>query len=229
MERTLTPELLDVLPSSDPLAIGSRRDLARINALMFQASIMTGQLRRHVPPPRRILDIGSGDGRFTLSIARRMVRHWPVAELVLLDRSALVPQQRIDQFAELGWRAEAVASDACAWMEQGPEPGFDLVMANLFLHHFKGEALARLLAAAGRLSPVLCATEPRRSLRALAAARLLGAIGANAITRHDAEASVAAGFAGRELTDLWPGGVEGVLVERDVGPFTHVFVTGPGP
>jgi hypothetical protein len=42
------------------------------------------------------------------------------------------------------------------------------------------------------------------------------------VTRHDAVASVHAGFAGRELSRLWPG--EGWrLWEGLTLPFTHVF------
>ena len=52
------------------------------------------------------------------------------------------------------------------------------------------------------------------------AARAVGAIGANAVTRHDAPASVRAGFHGAELSRLWPGEVG---FEGRRGPFTHGF------
>ena len=63
-----------------------------------------------------------------------------------------------------------------------------------------------LLSGLQRLAPVLLATEPRRGSFPLAAARLLWAIGANDVTLHDAAASVRAGFAGKELSALWPAG-----------------------
>ena len=230
--RRLSPELLDHLPASDPEAIGSRRDLARINAIMFQAAIICRRLRRDLqPPPRRILELGCGDGSFMLAVLKRLRRHWPGGEIVLLDRQDLVSPRRLDAFAELGWQAETVTADALEWMEHSPSAGFDLVTANLFLHHFAEPGLTRLLAAAAQLAPRFVAAEPSRSGIALAATRLLRAIGANAVTLHDAAASVRAGFAGQELSLLWPGGPAMTTSEGSTGPFTHVFSarsTAPG-
>lgn len=220
--RRLTPELLDHLPASDPQAVGSRHDLVRINAVMFQAAIMVWRLRRDVAqPPRRILEIGCGDGAFMLTVLKLMKLHWPGGEIVLLDRQDLVSPERRRSFAALGWRAETVKADAVEWMEQSAG-GFDLVTANLFLHHFDATALARLLTAARQLAPVFVATEPRRNQVALRATRLLRLIGANAVTLHDAAVSVCAGFTGGELSGLWPD-ADAVMTERNVGPFTHVF------
>ncbi|TIT57630.1 MAG: hypothetical protein E5W90_37770, partial [Mesorhizobium sp.] len=64
-QRQLEPEILDGLAGDDPRALAARRDLRRINALMFQARIMASLLWKFVPrPPRRILEIGAGDGSF---------------------------------------------------------------------------------------------------------------------------------------------------------------------
>lgn len=96
------------------------------------------------------------------------------------------------------------------------------MLANLFLHHFDAR-LPELMTGAARLAPLFVATEPRRDAVTLAAGRLVGLIGANAVTRHDAPASVRAGFAGRELTALWP--EHGWQTEeRRAGLFTHLFV-----
>ena len=223
-ERRLTPELLDHLPASDPQAMGSRRDLVRINAVMFQAGIMARRLRFDVPqPPRRILEIGCGDGAFMLAVLKRMKRHWPGGELVMLDQQDLVPLVRRARFAELGWHVGTVRADALEWMEQGTPGDFDLVTANLFLHHFDTPELVRLLAAAERLAPAFVATEPRRSGVALAATGLLRVIGVNAVTLHDAAASVRAGFVAGEVSALWPDTGSMTLHEGAVGPFTHVF------
>jgi hypothetical protein len=222
-ERRIALELLDYLPPSDPRAVGSRRDLVRINAVMFQAAIMARRLRRDLPsPPRRILEIGCGDGAFMLAVLKRMRRHWPGGELIMLDQQDLVSSVRRARFAELGWHVETVKADAVAWTEQ-LAAGFDLVTANLFLHHFDAPDLTRLLIAAAQLAPAFVATEPRRSGLALTATGLLRAIGANAVTLHDAAASVRAGFTRRELSELWPGGAAMTVQEGRVGPFTHVF------
>ena len=59
---------------------------------------------------------------------------------------------------------------------------------------------------------------------ALAGCRFLWAIGCNDVSRHDAVASVRAGFSGRELCALWPGGRGWQLSEGSAWPFSHTFV-----
>ena len=63
-----------------------------------------------------------------------------------------------------------------------------------------------------------------RSRRALLAARLLGLIGCNRVTCHDAVISVRAGFRGRELSSLWPEGGDWQLNEAPAGLFSHLFL-----
>lgn len=228
-ERCIEPETLDDLPPGDPRAIGSRRDLALINRLMFQAAIMSRLLRDNLPrPPRRLLEIGSGDGRFMLAVAAKLARRWPGVELTLLDRAAVESDKTRKRFEDLGWRVTTVTADVFDWLATSGAR-FDAVTANLFLHHFSGAQLSRLFSALGSVSPVVIATEPHRNLFALGTTRLLWAIGANAVTRHDAPASVAAGFRGRELSGLWPASSAATMHERRIGPFTHVFAAVAGP
>jgi hypothetical protein len=73
---------------------------------------------------------------------------------------------------------------------------------------------------------VFVACEPRRSALALGASRLVGLIGCNEVTRYDAPISVRAGFAGRELSGLWPAGGAWQLREGARGLFSHCFVAG---
>ena len=82
LARLVEPEWLDELPADDPRTQGSRRDLARINAVMFQAAIMARALARSCGAPKRIVDLGSGDGRFMLGVAESGV--YP-ATLVLIS------------------------------------------------------------------------------------------------------------------------------------------------
>ena len=69
----------------------------------------------------------------------------------------------------------------------------------------------------------LVATEPLRTRPSLLASRLVGLIGANDVTRHDAPASVRAGFRGRELRALWEPRLGMVIAEQARMPFTHAF------
>ncbi|WP_226575966.1 methyltransferase domain-containing protein [Acuticoccus sediminis] len=229
--RSLVPELLDTLPADDPGAMRSRGDIRRINAISFAAHILAGRMRRHaVAPPRRILDIGCGDGRIMLALARRLAPTWPGVAVTLLDRQNIVAPRTLAGFTALGWSAATRGEDVLRPEAFASGP-FDIVVANLFLHHFGDAALAPLLANVAASAGLFVAAEPRRRPLTLVAAQALGAIGANRVTRHDAPASVRAGFRAGELTALWPRSRQ-VLEERTVGPFTHVFAargTAAGP
>jgi SAM-dependent methyltransferase len=219
-ERRLVPELLDTMPPEAPEARASRRDLRRINTVMLQARILAGLLTAHVSqPPRRIVELGCGDGHATLAVMRKVAPAWPGGRLTLVDAQPVVCRRVLAEMSALGWAVEVVTADVFDWLGQAPHQ--DLAIANLFLHHFDGAALSRLLYALARLSRMFVATEPRRSTLALIAARSVRAIGANAVTRHDAAASVRAGFRDAELTAHWPGQVRFDAVR---GPLTQAFV-----
>lgn len=225
LARRVEPEWLDQLPAEDPRARRSRRDLALVNALMGNAAIVAGALRRAFPQGvARFADIGSGDGAFALRVARRLPRPSPPASLVLVDRQPSMPQATADELAMLGWHAREVRADVFDWLRDPAAPRCDAIVANLFLHHFEGECLAELLALAAERAAFLVACEPRRSGVALAGSRLLGFVGCNAVTRHDAVASVRAGFCDGELTALWPRDRSCTLEEGPRGPFSHCFL-----
>ena len=172
------------------------------------------------PAPKLLVDLGGGDGRFMLSVAKRLAKRWQGVTVLIADRQPIVRAQTCAHFAELGWRCESLTGDVFATL---PLIRPDIISANLFLHHLEGPALAQLLALAARQARGFVACEPRRSAFALLGARLVGALGANDVTRHDAVASVRAGFRGRELSDLWPMDRTWTLRERGAFPFTHAF------
>ncbi|UVK47718.1 methyltransferase domain-containing protein [Mesorhizobium sp. AR07] len=222
--RRIEPELLDSLPPDDPRAIGSRRDLVWINALMFQSTIMSGLLKANIrKSSTRILEIGSGDGAFMLSVARRLTRNWTDVDLIMLDQVNLITDKRRADFAVLGWRVQTITDDVFDWIANSGAGAYDVVSANLFLHHFSDADLKVLFAALRHLAPIFLATEPSRNGIALRACSLLRFIGANQVTMHDAAASVRAGFTGNELSSLWPSGFTQQCEERRIGPFTHAF------
>ena len=220
--RHLETELLDGLPADDPRAIASRRDLVWINALMFQARFMASLLRANVQTqPLRILEIGAGDGKFMLTVARLMARRWPKVEIVMVDRIDLIGKDVCNAFAKFGWRAQPVAADIFEWTGDRP---FDLVCANLILHHFDDTRLLELFSRIMTMAPVLVATEPLRGKVPLVATRLLPLIGACAVTLNDAAQSVRAGFRGTELSQLWQASGGAPMIEGRRGLFTQAFV-----
>ena len=237
--RTVRPEILDELPPADARAIRSRRDLRRVNRVMGSCGILSRALRHALastPPDAapRILELGGGDGTLALRIAKRLVASWPVAELTLLDRQALISSATGTAFAHLGWSLRPLTVDALAWAraptQQQRSGCWDVILANLFLHHFDDAALRELLAAAAERCDTFIACEPRRSPFALAGGRLLPALGVSADTRHDAVISVGAGFLGGELSGSWPiaNRTAWQLTERRAGLFSHLFIATRG-
>lgn len=222
-ERQVEPEILDALPSDDPAAIRSRKELRRINWVMAQARVMARALAAHAPAAgiRSIVDLGSGDGTFMLAVARLLARRWPAVTVTLLDRQTRPSPETIAAFAGLGWTARAAEADAIAYLKGGER--FDAATANLFLHHFNGEPLAGLLRFIAGSTNLFVACEPARSQLALLGSRLVWFLGSGPVTRHDAVASVRAGFSGKELSARWP--ADGWrLDECRAGPFAHRFV-----
>jgi len=230
LPRKVVPETLDGLAESDPSAMRSRRDLQRIHRVMGTRTIVAQALRKlaaRQPParPLRILELGAGDGSLMLGVARASGPKIAGVELTLLDRQRLVSQARLADYADAGWRAGSDVRDVFDW---AAAPGrWDIIVSNLFLHHFKGRQLHALLTAIESSSEGFFACEPRRGRLALAASHLVGAIGANAVTREDAVLSVHAGFRGTELSQGWPrpsgSGREWALDEYPAGLFSHCF------
>jgi hypothetical protein len=229
LTRSVEPEWLDELPPQDLRAIRSRRDLKRINAWMLQTAIMARLLVKYRPePPKRIIELGSGDGTFMISIARRLASRWPGVTLTFLDRQNIVSNATRDAIHQLGWETQSITADVFDFLPAQKSHAADLISANLFLHHFSPDQLSRLFAFSANTAPLFVACEPRRSPLALAGSHMLFAIGCNDVSRHDAVVSVRAGFAGRELSDLWPSKDGWSLHEHGALPFTHCFIARRG-
>jgi hypothetical protein len=155
--------------------------------------------------PLRVLEIGAGDGSLMLGVAQELASGWPKVALTLLDRQALVTPATMASYQAVGWTVATDVGDVLDWaaLDTDTPPNapasWDLVVANLFLHHFEGEQLARLIQAIGQKSDRFLVCEPRRYCLALVGSHLTGMIGANAVTREDTVLSVHAGFSGNEL------------------------------
>jgi len=230
MQRCVQPEILDALPSDDPRAVRSRRDLRRVNAWMRNPSIMATALSSSANgcTPQTLLDLGAGDGRFLLRVARQLSPRWRYVSATLLDRKNLIDQGTRRQFESLGWVATTASEDIISWANRPASSAADAIVANLFLHHLTNEQLVVLTGAIANRSRLFIAVEPRRGWLPSLFARLLWLIGCNDVTRQDAVVSVRAGFTGRELSALWPKGSGWLLTEKRAGLFSHLFIARRG-
>jgi hypothetical protein len=226
MDRSLQAEWLDALPAADPRAVGSRRDLRRINALMGNASLMARAVRTAASPgvPRRIVDLGAGDGALLLRWVRRMPSLVPGSEVVLVDRCDVADAGVLKALSARGLRPRRVQADGLEWLRAQPAEAGMWVLANLFLHHLTAESLRSLFGILAEKADLCCVCEPRRNRWSLGASKMLGLLGANAVTRHDAAISVRAGFQDGELSALWPADPRWRLREYRAGLFSHLFL-----
>lgn len=224
MKRIVQPELLDTLPPEDPRAVRSRRDLRRVNAWMGNHSIMASALQNNFNgrAPGSITELGAGDGNFLLSVVTKIAQRGPDLAATLLDLQKNISVETLAGFASLGWRAEAVVADVFDWSPA--EGDYEIIIANLFLHHFTDARLAKLLEKISRHTKLFIAIEPHRFRHSFACAQLLRFIGCNAVTLHDAAISIRAGFIKQEISTLWPHQQNWQLTEQRAGFFSHLFV-----
>lgn len=190
MQRLLEPELLDHLSPSDPAAIRSRGELRLINGIMGNHRWITRRLKSLMKPGWRVLELGAGDGALCGSLLAAGV--CVAREYTAID---LAPRP-IDLHPDVAWLRQSI-------FEPAGLPSADVVIANLFLHHFDAEQLAAL---GKKLSPetrVVLACEPARKSIHLAQGALLAALADfNHVTNHDMLVSIRAGFAKDELPSL---------------------------
>ena len=66
-------------------------------------------------PPRRVLELGAGDGSLMLRLAQAMNPPWRRVSLTLLDRHDLVSAQTRKAYQALGWQLTVLRADALEW------------------------------------------------------------------------------------------------------------------
>src|SRR5436190_17319003 len=107
LPRVLEPETLDHLAPDDPVAQRSRRDLRRVNAFMGARRILARAMARAVTDapgrPLRILELGCGDGRLMLAVARHRGDRWPSARPDLPDRQPIGDGATRPAYSPRGW------------------------------------------------------------------------------------------------------------------------------
>jgi 2-polyprenyl-3-methyl-5-hydroxy-6-metoxy-1,4-benzoquinol methylase len=220
VEREVQREWLDDLAPADRRAVRSRRDLRLLNRIMGHASIIRRALHGEMRKPNGcIVEIGAGEG----GLLSRVLGAGAGNEIVLVDRQQTVPAKTMEAYRERGFPVGIVVADVFDWLRRETRV-YDAIVANLFLHHFEDPVLSHLLALIAQRTNLFVACEPHRAPLALAASRMLGLLGCNHVTRHDAVISVRAGFRDRDLSALWPAERAWRMSESRAGLFSHLFV-----
>jgi hypothetical protein len=178
--RKLTPEILDDLPSDDPAAIRSRRDLVIVNLMMGNYRWLSSRMKSG----ETWLELGAGAG--TLANHIKNPAEITVTGVDFAPRPAHWhepwPWHQGDLFAFLTEQASEATG----------------IAASLFLHHFTDEQLADIGQAIPESVGHLIFSEPARYF----GHKIQGWLGFplfNHVTRHDMIVSIEAGFRGDEL------------------------------
>jgi hypothetical protein len=182
----LPPELLDSLPAAAPQAVASRRDLRLFNRLLGAERWTREVVLRELRPGERALELGAGDG----SLAGSMIRSglpWDALDLVARPEG----WPRTHQW----YQGDALTFQASA--------SHQVIIANLFLHHFDARQLSQLGRQLLGGARVIVVNDLQRSRwRQWAFRSLCQIVGAHPVSRHDGVLSIRAGFQGNELPQL---------------------------
>lgn len=200
IQRIISREILDddsVSPQDLPVILD---DLWRINRWCGGVSGSLRLLKRFFARkgrrPVRILDVGAGDGRVAAALSQRLKKLNVETKFFALDRRF---SHLCDRFPAQG--PARVVADA---LQLPFRPAsFDIVMSNLFLHHFSGEAAKEIIRAMVEMASeaVLINDLDRRWLPYFLI-RYAPLLARNRISRLDGAASVRQAYARRELVCL---------------------------
>ena len=186
MTRLVAPEILETLADDDPHAIRSRADLLKVNWIMGNNRWILQKLKTERQPGEHICELGAGDGALSQKLLLNVV--CAPHELHAVDL-AVQPQN---------WPAGAVwhRGDLFAM----PLPDCEILIANLFLHHFTSDQLSRLGAQLSPKTRLIIAAEPARYFAHKISGWLFTRLARlNHVTRYDMQVSIRAGFRGDEL------------------------------
>lgn len=181
--RVVVPEILDGLPSGDPAARRSRRDLRWINGLMGNFRWAERQIQEAVPEAS-VVEIGAGEGVLSARLAKR----FPGKKVTAVD---LAPAP--GGLAGVEWRQGDL-------FQILPGIAADVVLGVMIVHHFSDAQLAVLGHGFSRFQTI-CLCEPWRTVVPRVWGGLMRPL-VGEVTRHDLPVSVRAGFRPGELAAL---------------------------
>jgi hypothetical protein len=210
MRRVTCSELLDEDRGTPREIQDSLDDLWRINRWLGGVSsslqLLEGFLARAGVHPVRILDVGAGDSRLAGRLQVELRRRGVQAEFTVLDRRLThlrnghqLPRYRQDGGATSAAVPQAVVGDALAL--PFADGTFNVVMCNLFFHHFSGQLAQQLLSRLAAIaSEAVVINDLERHWLPYLFIRYTPWFTHSPITRHDAPASVRQAYTRDELS-----------------------------
>jgi SAM-dependent methyltransferase len=145
----------------------------------------------------RVLDVGSGDARLASRLQEELAKRGLSAEFVAFDR-------RINHLTNCNHFPGGFSRVAgAAPMFPFPAKSFDVVMCNLFLHHFSGTQARKMLRGFAELaSRAVLINDLERRLLPYFFIRIAWPFARSRVTRHDGAASVRQAYTRKELDIL---------------------------
>jgi len=191
MRRIVLPELLDYLPESDPFAVQSRKDLRGINFLMgnerWVRSCVRSLMERH-SGECKVFELGAGSGALISSMSKWLI-DFESAEfhgVDLVDKNESVAEEVVWHSGNLFEMEDELAGSA------------EIIISNLFLHHFEFEAMGAIFEKFSK-AKFWVINEPLRTKQTLFMSHLMNPM-VNSVTEYDMDLSIRAGFQLGELS-----------------------------
>jgi ubiquinone/menaquinone biosynthesis C-methylase UbiE len=204
-ERIYEEELLDAGEGTDDEVARNLSDLRRINRFLGGRKVLLRAMSSFLDSSNlkqiSLLDVGTGSADMPMAVADncrlRGVETF-IAAVDLSERNLRISRSR------LGVSSQVHLVRANSLQLPFPARSFDFVTASLFLHHFREDDVVRLLADFARVARrAVIVNDLVRNLVPYYFSRIaFPLLGANFLTRNDAQVSVLRGFTGDEMRDL---------------------------
>lgn len=200
MERVTSLEWLDNDQGTPQQVRTSLEDLWRINRWLGGLGGCRRLLKPFLPGPGqpfRVLEVGSGSAHLAARLSEDLRRAGYDVRFVVTDRSAAHLRAGHPWRSGL-WPLAAEAPDL-----PFAAGAFDVVLSNLFLHHFSGEQAVRVLQAMAHAARrAVLVNDLERHWLPYAFIRVAPFFARSPITRHDGPASVRQAYTQDELKEL---------------------------
>jgi ubiquinone/menaquinone biosynthesis C-methylase UbiE len=201
-------EWLDAETMDDAALRRNLRDIRRINWLLGWTAFTVRGVARQAETMAKtsgkrefsLLDVASGSADIPLAIARWAERAGYTARIVATD----ISPQIIAVAREQSTGIPSVTVERQDALHLSYAPGsFDIALCTLAIHHFEPARAVELLASMARVSKhVLVFDVARARLAYIGSLLLTRLLPMDAMTRHDAPASVRRAYSATELREL---------------------------